>query len=138
LEERLINQLWSTLGVDPKTLPNHITLGELGIESMIAVELQQNLEREYDIKLTLNQIKKITVKQMKDFPSGNKEEMSRAAKDFNTAKANLTKIKFIIPSEKYTKLNNALDGNPIYSIYYLQLKEYSLPLLSWLKKLIDL
>ncbi len=30
LEERLINQLWSALGVDPKTLQNHVTLGELG------------------------------------------------------------------------------------------------------------
>jgi len=89
-------------------------LGELGMESMIAVELQQNLEREYDTKFNLNQIKKITVKQMKDFQSGNKEENNQIAKDFKTAKVNLTKIKFIIPSEEFTKLNNEQNGNPIY------------------------
>ncbi len=114
LEERLINQLWSALGVDPKTLPNHVTLGELGIESMLAVELQQNLEREYDLKLTLNQVKKITVKQMKDFQSGNKDEILKIAEDFKTAKANLAKIKFIIPNETHTKLNNVQNGVPIY------------------------
>jgi thioesterase domain-containing protein/acyl carrier protein len=114
LEERLINQLWSALGADPKTLPNHITLGELGIESILAVELQQNLEREYDLKLTLNQVKKITVKQLKDFQSGNKEQIHKISEDFKTAKANLAKIKFIIPNETHTKLNNVQNGIPIY------------------------
>ncbi len=114
LEERLINQLWSALGVDPKTLPNHVTLGELGIESMLAVELQQTLEREYNLKLTIYQVKKITVKQMKDFQSGNKDEILKIAEDFKTAKANLAKIKFIIPNETHTKLNNVQKGIPIY------------------------
>jgi thioesterase domain-containing protein/acyl carrier protein len=114
LEERLINHLWSALGVDPKTLPNHVTLGELGIESMLAVELQQTLEREYNLKLTIYQVKKITVKQMKDFQSGNKDEILKIAEDFKTAKANLAKIKFIIPNETHTKLNNVQKGIPIY------------------------
>jgi acyl carrier protein len=113
-EERLIGQLWSALGVDPKTTPGHMTLGELGMESMFAVELQQGLEREYDIKLSLNDVKNITVKQMKDFQSGNKEILRNLAKDIKLMRVHLSKIKFIIPVETHTKLNNAQNGNPIY------------------------
>jgi acyl carrier protein len=113
-EERLINQLWAGLGVDPKTTPNHLTLGELGMESMFAVELQQGLEREYGAKLTLNDIKNITVKQLKDFQSGKKEVLTELAKNLKLMRAKLTKIKFLIPDETHTKLNAVQDGNPIY------------------------
>ncbi len=113
-EERLIGQLWSGLGVDPKTTPNHLTLGELGMESMFAVELQQGLEREYDIKLSLNDVKNITVKQMKDFQSGNKQILTDFSKRLKLMKINLNKVKFIIPEETHTKLNAVTNGNPIY------------------------
>ncbi len=113
-EDRLIGQIWSALGVDPKSAPNHMTLGELGMESMFAVELQQGLERDYDIKLNLNDVKNITVKQMKDFQSGNKEILINISKNMKTIRANLSKIKFLIPTETHTKLNSAQNGNPIY------------------------
>jgi thioesterase domain-containing protein len=51
---------------------------------------------------------------MKDFQSGNKDEILKIAEDFKTAKANLAKIKFIIPNETHTKLNNVQKGIPIY------------------------
>ncbi len=113
-EDRLIGQLWSALGVDPKSAPNHMTLGELGMESMFAVELQQGLERDYDIKLNLNDVKNITVKQMKDFQSGNKEILKNLSKSMKTIRASMSKIKFLIPTETHTKLNSAQNGNPIY------------------------
>ncbi len=113
-EARLIVQLWSALGVDPKTTPNHVTLGELGMESMFAVELQQGLEREYDIKLSLNDVKNITVKELKDFQSGNKEIMINLSKNMKLMRANLSKVKFIIPTETHCKLNAVQNGDPIY------------------------
>ncbi len=113
-ENRLIVQLWSALGIDPKTTPNHVTLGELGMESMFAIELQQGLEREYDIKLSLNDVKNITVKQLKDFQSGNKEIMINLSKNMKLMRANLSKVKFIIPTETHCKLNSVQNGDPIY------------------------
>ena len=56
------------------------------MESMVAVELQQGLEREYDIKLSLNDIKQITVKQIKEFQSGNKQEVKRFSEDLKRAR----------------------------------------------------
>ncbi len=113
-EDRLIGQLWSALGVDPKTTPSHMTLRELGMESMFAVELQQGLEREYDVKLTLNDVKNITVKQMKDFQSGNKQTLKNMSKEMKVLKSNLNKVKFLIPTETHTRLNSEQNGNPIY------------------------
>src|SRR6185437_15410965 len=76
-ESRIVAQIWQALGIDPKTTPNHLTLGEIGMESMFAVELQQGLERDYDIKVSLNDIKNITIKLMKDFEAGKVEELRK-------------------------------------------------------------
>jgi len=40
-ENDMLAPLWSALGVDPDTVPDNVTLGELGMESMFAVEIQQ-------------------------------------------------------------------------------------------------
>ncbi|CAG2109879.1 unnamed protein product, partial [Medioppia subpectinata] len=48
--KRMIRELWRALGIDPEITPNHLTLGEIGIESMFAVELQQELERDWNIE----------------------------------------------------------------------------------------
>jgi hypothetical protein len=81
---------------------------------MVAVELQQSLERDYDIKLSLTDIKSITVKQIKEFQAGNKEEIRNLSKEIKIMRANLNKIKFLIPTETHTKLNAVENGNPIY------------------------
>ena len=51
----MIRELWKALGIDPETTPDHLTLGEIGLESMFAVELQQELEREFNLKIGINQ-----------------------------------------------------------------------------------
>ncbi|CAG2181994.1 unnamed protein product, partial [Oppiella nova] len=53
-QKRMVKELWRALGIDPDTTPDHLTLGEIGLESMFAVELQQELEREWNIKMSIN------------------------------------------------------------------------------------
>ncbi|CAG2122894.1 unnamed protein product, partial [Medioppia subpectinata] len=113
-ESKLVNQVWIALGIDPKTTPNHLTLGEIGIESMFAVELQQGLEREYDIKVSLNDIKNITIGMMKDFEAGKVDEMKKFADEIKLCRTKLCKVKFVIPNEAYTRLNNVTTGKPLY------------------------
>jgi thioesterase domain-containing protein/acyl carrier protein len=133
-EDRLLGQLWSALGVDPKVIPSHITLGELGLESMFAVELQQILEREYEVKLNLSDIKNITVKQMRDFQSGNRDMLKNMSKELKTLRAQLSKFKFLIPNETHTRLNSVQNGNPI---YFLPPVEGIFPLVENLTKKIN-
>ncbi|CAG2108137.1 unnamed protein product, partial [Medioppia subpectinata] len=113
-DSRVIKELWRALGIDPETTPNHLTLGEIGIESMFAVKLQQELEREWNIKLSLNQVKSITIGMLKGYEAGNKVSIEMHLDSIRRCKANLLKLDFIIPDLQYTKLNAIQSGIPVY------------------------
>ena len=113
-EDNMMQQLWAALGIDPKTVPDHVTLGELGMESFVAVELQRKLERDYDAHLSLNEIRRITIGELKDFQSGNRDKVKIYAADIKIARTNLSKLNFEIASEPFTKLNNVKEGTPAY------------------------
>ncbi|CAG2169908.1 unnamed protein product [Oppiella nova] len=113
-QKRLVKELWRALGIDPDNTPNHLTLGEIGIESMFAVELQQELEREWNMKVTLNHVKSITIGMLKDYEAGKIGEIKKHLDDVRRAKANLLKMKFLIPYETHTRLNSVQKGVPVY------------------------
>ncbi|CAG2176374.1 unnamed protein product [Oppiella nova] len=113
-QKRMIKELWRALGIDPDNTPNHLTLGEIGIESMFAVELQQELEREWNMKVTLNYVKSITIGMLKDYETGIIGEIKKHLDDIKRAKANLLKMKFLIPIETHTRLNRVQKGVPVY------------------------
>lgn len=52
------------------SLPDNLTLGDVGMESILAVEMQQRIEREYEVKLTTDEIKLLTVGQIKQYQTG--------------------------------------------------------------------
>ena len=110
----MITELWKALGVDPETTPNHLTLGEIGLESMFAIELQQELEREYNMKIGINHIKTITVGLLKDYESGKTEVIKQYIDELKKSRDLLCSYNFTIPTEPYTKLNNVTKGRPIY------------------------
>ena len=109
-----MTELWKALGVDPDNTPNHLTLGEIGLESMFAVELQQELEREYNMKIGINHIKTITVGLLKDYENGKTCYIKNYVNDIKRARDMLCKYNFTMPTEPYTKLNNVTKGRSIY------------------------
>ncbi|CAG2176514.1 unnamed protein product, partial [Oppiella nova] len=113
-KKRMVAELWRALGIDPETTPNHLTLGEIGLESMFAVELQQELEREWNMKVSINQVKSITVGMLKDYEAGNVGELKKHVEDIKRARTYLLKQKFIIPNEVHVRLNNVTQGRPVY------------------------
>lgn len=64
------NHIWQGIGIEIDTLPDHLALGDVGMESILAVEMQQRIEREYEVNLTTDEIKKITVGMIKQFLEG--------------------------------------------------------------------
>lgn len=64
------NHIWAGIGIDMSSLPDNLTLGDVGMESILAVEMQQRIEREYEVNLTTDEIKQITVGQIKDYQTG--------------------------------------------------------------------
>jgi hypothetical protein len=113
-QTRMVGELWRALGIDPETTPNHLTLGEIGLESMFAVELQQEMEREWQIKMSINQVKSITVGMLKDYQNGNVVTIKKHLDDIKLARKGLLKQKFIIPTDAYVRLNGVTSGRPVY------------------------
>lgn len=52
------------------SLPDNLALGDVGMESILAVEMQQRIEREYEVSLTADQIKMLTVGMIKEYRNG--------------------------------------------------------------------
>lgn len=57
------------------SLPDNLTLGDVGMESILAVEMQQRIEREYEVNLSTDEIKKITVGQIKQYQTGKRDRL---------------------------------------------------------------
>jgi len=64
------NHIWRGIGIDLTSLPDNLTLRDVGMESILAVEMQQRIQKEYEVSLTTDQIKLITVRQMKEYQNG--------------------------------------------------------------------
>ncbi|XP_014480112.1 PREDICTED: fatty acid synthase-like, partial [Dinoponera quadriceps] len=64
---------------DLETIGQNTPLSELGMDSMMAVDIKQTLQREFDIFLTAQDIRKLTLAKLKDMADENK----RFAEDTN-------------------------------------------------------
>ncbi|KPM02590.1 fatty acid synthase-like protein 1 [Sarcoptes scabiei] len=45
------DHIWQGIGIELDSLPDNLTLGDVGMESILAVEMQQRIEREYEVNL---------------------------------------------------------------------------------------
>ena len=56
------NNIWTTLNIDPHALPEYMTLQDFGMESLLAIEVQNEFELELNIHVDINKIKNISIK----------------------------------------------------------------------------
>lgn len=108
-DDEVIRQLCIHLNIDKR--PEDECLGDIGLDSLAAVEIQQRLERDFNISLTLADVRKITVKELKNFRDGNRHNLKQYSDDIKKAKANLSRIRFVIPTVELTPLNAVTEGN---------------------------
>lgn len=47
-----------------------ISLGDLGLDSLMSVEVKQTLEREADLVLSANQVRDLTLRALQDLDNG--------------------------------------------------------------------
>lgn len=107
-DDEVIKQLCIHLNIDKR--PDDECLGDIGLDSMAAVEIQQRLERDFNISLSLADVRKITVKELKNFRDGNRHNLMQYSNDIKVAKANLSRIRFVIPTAELSALNSAKEG----------------------------
>lgn len=59
--QNIIEAIATILGIlDAKAVSPHTTLAELGMDSMMGVEVKQTLERDYDIAVTAQDLRTLT------------------------------------------------------------------------------
>jgi fatty acid synthase len=142
----LVDAVANILGVkDAGSLNPDLTLAELGMDSLMGVEVKQTLERDYELTLSPTEIRTLTINKLKAINEGgsaeaatDKAETKKApaqqnggARDFSqnehakdhiitpTAgiKYNLT---CLVPKQTLIKLNNAENGRPLYIMHPIE------------------
>jgi acyl carrier protein len=58
---------------DLKTVSLHSTLAELGMDSMMAVEIKQSLEQEFEVFLTAQEIRSLTFARLQELSAAKEE-----------------------------------------------------------------
>lgn len=90
--ENAIDAIANILGIrDLKVISPHTTLPELGMDSIMAVEIKQILEGEYDIVLTPPEIRSMTFARIKELEK-QKESGEHKQKEFQAAAENTFKM----------------------------------------------
>jgi len=70
----LIEAVANILGIkDTKNINAAATLADLGMDSLMGAEIKQTLERNYDLVLSVGEIRTLTVKRLKEFQSDGTE-----------------------------------------------------------------
>ncbi|XP_070380711.1 fatty acid synthase-like [Dermacentor albipictus] len=63
----LVESVVHILGIkDPSKMSPTVSLGELGIDSLMGLEVKQLLERDYDVDLSAQEIRQLTINQLKE------------------------------------------------------------------------
>ncbi len=66
----LVDSITHILGVtDASSLSRDATLGDLGLDSLMGVEVKQTLERDYNITMNMREIRQLTVNKLDELSS---------------------------------------------------------------------
>lgn len=74
----LVGAIMHVLGIkDASKVSDEATLGDLGLDSLMAVEIRQYIEREYDMTLNIQEIRALTIAKIREI--GESEKPAKAA-----------------------------------------------------------
>ncbi|KAK9884211.1 hypothetical protein WA026_005161 [Henosepilachna vigintioctopunctata] len=67
--DNIVDAVANILGIKKQTVSAHATLAEIGMDSMTAVEIKQTLEREFEVFLTAQDIRNLTLTRLQEIQS---------------------------------------------------------------------
>lgn len=148
----LIKTISHILGLkDPENLDANVSLADLGMDSLMGVEVKQAIERDYDVVLSMADIRKLTVGKIREIGAGKAKTVvdSSAEAAESAARLDTALEDSLMPKVAITYLNDIVNGDPI--IFFPQLDatyEQMLPIaaklnrpaigLNWTKECKDL
>jgi fatty acid synthase len=114
----LVRTICHILGVkDHSTLDPNTTLGDLGLDSLMAVEIRQALERDYDMVLSTQEVRQLQIKELQVIGSKAFDPKSQSKSSESTAQnpaEQLQKFSFELPKDLFVRLNQGHNGRPIF------------------------
>lgn len=127
----LIRSIARILGVpNVDDLSPGTSLAELGMDSLMGVEVKQFLERDYEIAFSMQELRSLTIANLLEISNAaensqlsssiSKTNESKSDSSIQSSKRNdklqLSSLIIEIPKEKYCRLNQIEKGKPIYFI----------------------
>ena len=101
---------------DPSTVHTDTTLAELGLDSLMGVEVKQTLERDYDLSLSMKEIRHLTVTKLHDIAGGDGHKHSGEKLGDSSRVEEEVITRKLVATEALVKLNKC-EGDP--TIYFV-------------------
>jgi len=114
--QSLVKVIANVLGIkDSSSLRPETTLGELGMDSLMGVEVKQTLERDYDVVLSMQEIRALSVAQLDGISSGSAPAaQSQSSSDKTRLELNIDIPRLDIPTDMVVRLNDVKEGKPVF------------------------
>src|SRR5699024_10112140 len=131
-KQDLVKTIANILGIkNYESLAPSSSLSELGMDSLMGVEVKQTLERDYEVVLSMQELRSLTVGNLIEIGGADGPKISS---EQSPAKLELSIPNIALPTEKITKLNDVQEGRPV---FFLPPIEGSFNLLEVLAKQIN-
>ncbi|XP_060080138.1 fatty acid synthase-like [Ylistrum balloti] len=124
-KKNLVDAICNILGVkDRSTLDSNASLGDLGLDSLMGVEVKQTLERDFDLTLPMREIRQLSVSKLQVI-SDNLESQStgdkKAEQAFTEQILERYDLDQIMPQETIVRLNVGDDSqSPLFIVHPLE------------------
>ena len=114
----LVRTVCHILGVkDPSSLDPNTTLGDLGLDSLMAVEIRQGLERDYDIVLSTQEVRALKIKEIQVIGQKTVKDKSKASTAASKDTEDGFNFSFELPKDMFVRLNSTeIGGRPVFFI----------------------
>lgn len=130
-KQDLVQAVAHILGVkDPSTINPTVTLGELGMDSLMGVEVKQTIERDYDLVLSMQEIRQLNINKLKEIGGGggssqqadSTTEQATLVEDGGESDVpKLTLIERLIPERIVVDMNDrTTSGNPVFMVHPIE------------------
>lgn len=99
---------------EPDSVDENMSFSDIGLDSLLGVEVKLTLEKKYDIVLGPKEIRALTVKKLKAF-----SEDQRQRQDDESMKEYVIPLFDLLSTEIIVKINSVDKGSPLFIIHHV-------------------
>jgi fatty acid synthase len=112
-KQNLVKTIANILGIkDYENLSSTTTLAEMGMDSLMGVEVKQTLERDYDVMLSMQELRSLNVGHLVEI--GGQSSSSFKGSNDGPLQLNISIPRIGLPDESIVRLNDVKEGKPVF------------------------